>query len=581
MFLRQLFIYLIAFSSHFALISSATANDQITLRLLATSDVHGHFSGYDYFSQTSQAVGLAHLAPVIAQQRATADISLLIENGDLIQGSPFTDMMVASYQEQRRTPLPELLALMGYDAANLGNHEFNYGLEYLHYAYWNQQPEASQIPLLSANLHAQSEYAQRLLRHQAYHLIPRDLVLNGQARSITIGLVGVLPPQIMQWDAQHLQHHITVSPMVNAAQIAVAEAKQAGADIIVLVAHAGMPKNTGNGVDSEQGVWQLAQIEDVDAIIFGHQHELFPGTMAYQQLAHVDSNQGTVFGKPAVQPGTQGSHLGVIDLTLRWQAQRWHVQQHRSRVIAAAAQADTNVLAYLAPAHAATQNHMQQSIGHSAHDLSLAMARLQPTHALQLIHEAQMWAIERYFAKVDAALQNMPRVSAVAPFHAATHANDDYTFIPAGVVNLGDIGNLYRYPNTLDVVQVNGAMLKQWLEQSAAALKPAADQWGLINPAIPSYQFDTFMGFDYQINVNKPIGERVTADVSFSEDHHYLVITNNYRANGGGNFAGLDGSQIVYRAPDQIQHILIAYLAQLNEQGYRSELQQNWTIIQD
>src|SRR5690554_2135248 len=460
MFWRHIFYSFVLFITSLAMTPSTHAENHasstnfentITLRLLATSDVHGHFTGYDYFAQKPSPAGLVHLAPVIAEQRAGADIALLIENGDLIQGSPFTDMMVATYQQKQQTPLALLLAKMGYDAANLGNHEFNYGLAYLHRAYWNHDVEAQQIPLLSANLHAESAFAKANLRHQAFHLIERELIINDQSHTLTIGLVGVLPPQIMQWDAQHLQSHVRVSPMVAAAKSAVKAAKQAGADIIVLVAHAGMPKQTDNGVDSEQGVWQLAQIADVDAIIFGHQHELFPGSKVYQQLAQVDHVQGTIFGKAAVQPGTQGRHLGVIELTLSRSPQGWQIDRQISRVIAAAEKADTELLAYLEPAHAATQSYMQQPIGFSQHDLNLQRARLQPTHALQFIHEAQLWAINRYFAALDSeAFTQLPKLSAVAPFHAGVHADSDYTFIAAGVVTLGDISNLYRYPNTLD-----------------------------------------------------------------------------------------------------------------------------------
>lgn len=581
-------------------ISNAYANSPITLRLLATSDVHGHFTGYDYFQHKSQHIGLTHLRPVIEQQRATADIALLIDNGDLIQGSPLTEMLVAQHQTQSGQAAPksiaDLLDFIGYDAVNLGNHEFNYGLTYLHHAYFNNRPGAQQIPMLSANLHAQSELAKRTLTHKPFHLFNLTPIINGKPQRLKVAVVGVLPPQIMQWDAHHLTDHVDVSSMIAGARRAIQQAKSAQADIIILAAHTGMPKHSPNGSDTEQGIWQLAQLANVDAIIFGHQHALFPGTDVYNQLPHVNSEAGTIFGIPAVQPGTQGSHLGVIDLQLSYAPAKgernasWQIVDHASKVVAAAAAPDTELTAYLKGMHEATQRYMQQPIGFTQHDLSLAHARIRPTHALQFIHLAQLWYAKPLLNKIMSRTgKQLPIFSAVAPFNAALteamYNTQDFTLIPQGVVSLGHIGDLYRYPNTLDVVKVNGVQLKQWLEQAAAAFtatdtKSGAllQDWQRIEQSVPSYQFDTFFGFDYQIDTTMPIGERVNATISFAETTHYYVVTNNYRANGGGDFADLDGSQIVFRAPDQIQHILVRYLQSLGDDGYQQPLVENWKL---
>lgn len=560
----------------------------VTLKLLATSDVHGHFIGYDYFQQREQAIGLAHLLPVIEQQRTSADLTLLIENGDFIQGSPLTDMLVGKFNAQQHAQgipaVADVLQYMQYDVANLGNHEFNYGLEYLHHAYWNGAINTSQtsVPVLSANLIAESAQAKALLRHKPFHNITKTVNSDGQIRTLTIGLVGVLPPQIMQWDAHYLANHVRVASMLDSARTAITQAKQAGADLIVLVAHTGMPKHSSEGHDAEQGLWQLAQLSDVDAIIFGHQHEVFPGSTVYDQLPHVDSVRGTVFGIPAVQPGYQGSHLGVIELNVTYNGSGWQITQSHSRVVAAATEPSRDMTDYLAGAHNATQAYMSQAIGFSAHDFSLQFARVEPTHALQFIHAAQLWYAQKQLTN-QAELAQLPLLSAAAPFHAAinkaTSEQGDYTLISKGELTLGAIGDLYRYPNTLDVVKVTGTMLKQWLEQTTEALQPSSDvPWGRINSAVPSYQFDTFAGFDYRIDLSKPLGERITANIPLTDDVSYLVATNNYRANGGGDFAGLDGSHIVYRAPDQIQHILVSYLTFLGRAGYQQELNDNWSV---
>lgn len=569
----------------FCMTSYSVNAESITLRIMATSDVHGHFTGYNYFSQERELKGLVHTAALIAQQRASADISLLIENGDLIQGSPFTDYMVAAATQQE-LPLAKLLNSMQYDVINLGNHEFNYGLEYLSRAY-----SGVAAPILSANLQAVSEFAKKQLNHQPFVVIPKTVSADGKDTSknftINIGLVGILPPQIMQWDAHHLRDHVNVESMVAAAQQAVEAARQEGADIVILVAHTGMPKQTSSGRDSEQGVWELAQISGIDAIVFGHQHEIFPGTNSYDLLEQVDSEKGTIFDIPAVQPGLHGEHLGVIDFVFHYATdeQRWLLQSKSASVKPVTAERDEVLVAQLEPSHQATLAFMQQAIGLTQASLSQEYARLKPTLAMQFIHDAQLWYIDRYAkANQQLAWTSLPRLSAVAPFHAAmnaaTSAAGNFTSVDAGPVNLGDIGDLYRYPNTLDVVMVSGANLKQWLEQSATALTSgnSADPWSWINTDIPSYQFDTFSGINYRIDPTQPLGKRVSTIPALNEAQQYAVVTNNYRANGGGDFAGLNGTQIVYSSPDQIQHILIEYMRWLGEEGYAAALNKNWKV---
>lgn len=558
--------------------STAVKAESITLRILATSDVHGHFTGFNYFSQRPEINGLVHTATLIEQERASADISLLIENGDLIQGSPFTDYMVAAASSQNPLPLANLLNSIGYDAVNLGNHEFNYGLEYLSQAY-----AGVSAPILSANLHATSSFAKQHLTHKPYVIIRKEVANTAASTTvINIGLVGVLPPQIMQWDAHHLTNHVRVEPMYDAAQRAVKAVRDAGADIVILVAHTGMPKQSSDGKDSEQGVWELAQLAGIDGIIFGHQHEVFPGTEVYDGLDQVDSKQGTVFGIPAVQPGVHAEHLGILDFTLNYSKERqgWVVLSKAARVERVTAARNEALVDQLEPAHQATLAFMQQPIGHTQTTLSQQFARIEPTLAMQLIHDAQLWYIERYALANALPWTELPRLSAVAPFHAALSASDDFTSIEGGAVTLGDIGDLYRYPNTLDVLVVTGSTLKAWLEDAASALQlgSADDRWSWIKADIPSYQFDTFSGINYQIDPSKPLGQRVQTSPEINDEQEYAVVTNNYRANGGGDIADLDGSQIIYSSPDQIQHILIEYLRFLGDQGYPATLRQNWKI---
>ena len=559
--------------------STVNAATQVPLRIMATSDVHGHFTSFNYFSQQIENKGFVQLSRTINEAREEIHNTLLIENGDLIQGNPVTDWMVAQHQSGSPLPLAQWLNQLGYDAANLGNHEFNYGLSYLAAAY-----EGVNFPILSANLISHSDYARQHLKHQAFALLNKQMTLaDGAKKPLSIGLVGVLPPQIMQWDAHHLSAHVTVKPMLEAAAQAIQQVKQAGADIVLLVAHTGMPKHSARGEDAEQGIWQLAQLEHIDGIIFGHQHEVFPGTDVYNQLLAVDSDNGTIFGVPAVQPGMHGEYLGLIDFQLSYENEQWQIISAQSSVRKVSASPEESTQTPFQVVHEQVLDFVRQPIGRTQQQLSLELARLQPTLAMQLIHDAQLWYVQRYIEQTQPVWQTLPVVSAAAPFHAATTAADSFTLIPRGEITLGHIGDLYRYPNTLDVLKVTGAQLKLWLEQSALALQPAApgntDKWALINTQVPSYQFDSFHGIRYQIDPTQPFGQRVKLASPLADDAEIIVVTNNYRANGGGDFAQLDGSQVIYRSPDQIQHILLEFIGQLGAEGYNEELDEQWQII--
>ncbi len=561
-------------------ITSAQSEPQpVQVRILSTSDVHGQFSGRNFFTGKPVPTGFVHLADTIVTAKAEADVSLLIDNGDLIQGSPMTDWMVAAHEQgAEQLPLAAAMNQLGYDVANLGNHEFNYGLGYLAKAY-----AGANFPVISANIQPITPTAAANLPIQPWVLLERSFDWQGSAETIKIAVVGVLPVQIMQWDAHHLSGQISVEPMLDAVKRSVAEAQQAAADVIVLAAHAGMPKHSAEPRDSEQDLWALAHVPGIDAIVFGHQHDLFPGTDIYDQLPSVDAANGLIAGIPATQPGLHGSHLGVIDLELVLSANGWEVVSGKSHLRAAEPKRNEQFSQHFAEAELNTAEYMRQPIGYSPVELSHELARLQPTLSMQLIHQAQLWYAKRLAAaEPNAEWTQLPLLSAAAPFHAAVDqasANaHEYTRIAAGDISIGDIGDLYRYPNTLDIVKVTGKELKLWLERSAEGVQSGeAGPWSHVNAAIPSYQFDTFFGIEYMIDSSQPVSQRVTIN-GVEDDDLYAVVTNNYRANGGGDFAGLNGDQIVVRSPDQIQHILIEYIKQLGEGGFAEALVENWKL---
>lgn len=561
--------------------------DHITLRIMSTSDVHGQMLNYDYFSGTEiDQQGLVKTATLIAQARQEEPLNLLIENGDLIQGSAFADYAVAAFPVQQTThPIIASLNTLAYDVANLGNHEFNFGLDYLAATYRD-----ANFPVLASNLKL-SAAAPASLQQQLVGIawLKRQVLFAGEQHTLKVAVIGVAPPQIMQWDQHHLSGKASVTDMVSATQQRVAEAREQGADIVILAAHTGMPKQTSQPNDSEQTAWQLAGIEGIDAMLLGHQHEIFPGTDVYDQLPEVQSKKGLVRGVPTVQPGIYGSHLGVIDLALTHDTSAgWQVVASHSaaRAVTADTAIDGQLAEQLQTAHEATLDFMQQPIGSTTHSLSYKTARWQPSSAVQFVQRAQLWQAQRLLAA--SAAEPLPLLSAAAPFDAAFDPAERATEIAAGSLTRGAIGDLYRYPNTLDIVRLNGAQVKDWLEQSAHAFVDSENTgntscWDVLNEDFAHYNFDMLLGLSYTIDITATHGQRIK-DLSYagkpvSDAQLFYVATNNYRANGGGAFPHLDGSTTVLRGADMLADVLLGYLGSLPQGQYTEELENHWQVI--
>ncbi|MGQ4275898.1 bifunctional 2',3'-cyclic-nucleotide 2'-phosphodiesterase/3'-nucleotidase [Pseudidiomarina sp. E22-M8] len=563
-----------------------------SLRIMETSDVHGQLLSYDYFATQQQAgLGLAATALLIAEAREQVPLNLLVENGDLIQGSALADWAVAEFPVAQIThPITAALNHLDYDVANLGNHEFNFGLDYLADTYRD-----AKFPLVSSNLElleqAPAALAQKLapIVWFAYSVVPPT----GQPIPLKVAVIGVLPPQIMQWDQHHLEHQVRVHDMLSSARSMAQQARQQGADVVILAAHTGMPKNTANPEDAEQTGWLLAGIKDIDALLLGHQHEVFPGTDVYDLLPEVNSTEGTIRGVPAVQPGIYGSHLGIIDLQINYDfsAQKWRVSDFivEARPVNDELKQDASINQQVANAHQATLAFMQQPVGQTHYPLSYRTARWRPSSAVQFVQRAQAWQAQQLLTANG--LAELPLLSAAAPFDAAFHADDGATSIAAGPITRGAIGDLYRYPNTLDVVKVNGAQLKAWLEHSAEGLsgvatltdEPSSECWSFINQDFPHYNFDMIMGVHYAIDLREPSGKRIV-DLTYknkpvtTQDEFY-VATNNYRANGGGDFPSLDGQNTVAHGADMMSDVLLGYVEALPENSYQEEIIKHWKVI--
>jgi 2',3'-cyclic-nucleotide 2'-phosphodiesterase/3'-nucleotidase len=432
--------------------------DLLSLRLLATSDLHAHLFPFNYYTDRREdGVGLAALAGLIERARAECPNTLLVDNGDTLQGAPLGDAAVSDLMPEGAThPMIAAMNEIGYDAATVGNHDFDFGLDALLRAL-----SAARYPVVLANAVIPADRRPLLPPHV---ILERNLTdREGRAHRLRIGVTGVAPPQIAQWGHAHLAGRVEVAPMIPAAARAARALRAAGADIVVVMAHSGLGQPDAAPGAENVGL-AIARIAGVDAVIAGHTHSVFPP-------------QGAARPEPGcaalVQPGSNGSHLGQIDFVLRRPARstgRWAVAGATSRVLAAAdATPETRQLLrrrlrrmpafrdQLARGHRLTRSFSARVLGRSAVPLETYFSLCAPCAATQLIADAQRAAVQPVIT-ADPALATLPLLSCTTPFKAGGRGGPGhYTDIPAGALMLRHAADLYIYTNGLSLLHATGA----------------------------------------------------------------------------------------------------------------------------
>lgn len=580
--MRRMFYLLLALVLGPCLGNAALA-ETVTLRLLETSDLHDYILPYDYYrDQDDKTVGLAAVATLVRAARAEAPNSLLFDAGDLIQGNPMGDWAAAhNFPPDELHPMITAMNAMGYDAATLGNHEFNFGLEVL-----DRSLKGAAFPYVSANV---LDVATGKPRWQPYVILDRELVdTAGHKTKVRIGVIGGVTPQIMVWDRPRLTGKVTAASIQNSIAPLVPEIRAKGADIVIALIHSGLSDAQPAGEDENAGAY-VAHIPGIDAVLTGHQHRVFPGP-TYSKLADVDLEHGTIAGVPVVMPGFWGSHLGVVDLVLERQDSHWRrvagSAMTRPIMVKLAdgtkqfTAADPAIMAGAAAAHQQTLDYTRRPVGHIDRPIESYFALVADDAGVALVARAATQTTAAALA--GTAYADLPVLAAVAPFRAGgLPGPDNYTRIPAGPIAIRNIADLYPYANTLTAIVVTGAQIREWLERSAAVFRqidPADPKpQELINATLPAYNFDVLTGLTYAIDVSQK--ERYDRDGKIPDDsihrivdlryrgqpvdpaQRFVVATNNYRASGGGNFPGLASAPVAYQSTDTMQEIIAGLFA--------------------
>ncbi|MFV5895565.1 MULTISPECIES: bifunctional 2',3'-cyclic-nucleotide 2'-phosphodiesterase/3'-nucleotidase [unclassified Bacillus cereus group] len=571
----------------------------VNLRILETSDIHVNLMNYDYYqTKTDNKVGLVQTATLVNKAREEAKNSVLFDDGDALQGTPLGDYVANKIKDPKNPvdpsythPLYRVMNLMKYDVISLGNHEFNYGLDYL-----NKVIEKTDFPVINSNVyiddHDGNDENDEHYFDKPYHILEKEVVDEaGQKQIVKIGVMGFVPPQIMNWDKANLEGKVKAKDIVQTAKKLVPEMKAQGADIIVALAHSGVDKSGYNEGMENSSFYLATEVPGVDAVLMGHSH----------------TEVKDVFnGVPVVMPGVFGSNLGIIDMQLKKVNGKWEVQKDQSkpqlRPIANSkgtplVESDEKLVNEIKDEHQATIDYVNTPVGKTKAPINSYFSLVQDDPSVQIVTNAQKWYVEQELKKPEyEKIKDIPVLSAGAPFKAGgRNGATYYTDIPAGTLAIKNVADLYVYPNTLYAVKVNGAQVKEWLEMSAGQFNQIdpkkTEEQPLVNIGYPTYNFDILDGLKYEIDVTQPAkydkdGKVVNANTNrivnmtyegkpVADKQEFIVATNNYRGSSQ-TFPGVSKGEVVYQSQDETRQIIVKYMQKIKDIDPAAD--QNWTF---
>ncbi|MGW0494009.1 bifunctional metallophosphatase/5'-nucleotidase [Streptomyces sp. NPDC003007] len=527
--------------------------------VLGTTDLHGNVFNWDYFTDKEfddrdhNDVGLAKVSTLVNRVREEKGRrnTLLIDAGDTIQGTQLSyyyakvDPITAEGGPVH--PMAQAMNAMDYDAAALGNHEFNYGIPVL-----RKFEQQCRFPLLGAN----ALDAKTLRPAFAPYSMHRLRTPHG--RDVKVAVLGLTNPGIAIWDKANVQGKMTFPGLEEQAAKWVPKLRSMGADVVIVSAHSGSSGTSSYGDQlpyiENAAALVAEQVPGIDAILVGHAHTEIPEYF----VANKKTGKRVVLSEPL----KWGQRLTLFDFELVWEKGCWKVEKVGAKVLNSnTVEEDPKITKLLLDEHEKVVAYVNQVIGTNAAEMTSAEAPYKDVPIIDLINRIQADTVRQALAGTEHAA--LPVLSQAACFSRSAR-------IPAGRVTIRDVAGLYVFENTLEARLMTGAQMKAYLEFSAnyftqTAPDAAVDPAKLTNAnGTPDYNYDVVSGLSYEIDIAKPAGSRLT-NVRFegrplADDARFVFAVNNYRANGGGNFPHVAAAPVLWSNSEEIRNTMIAWV---------------------
>ncbi|MFE3033303.1 bifunctional metallophosphatase/5'-nucleotidase [Streptomyces canus] len=547
--------------------------------VLGTTDLHSHVFDWDYYRDKAysdskgNSVGVARVATLIKQQRAAKgeEHVLLVDAGDIIQGTSlayyFARVQPITGKGAPRHPMAVAMNHMRYDAAALGNHEFNYGIEVL-----RKFESQCRFPLLGANA-----LDAKTLRPAFQPYTVKRICVPG-APDIKVGILGLTNPGIALWDKDNVSGKMVFPGLVEQAKKYVPRLRALGCDVVFLTDHSGLDGSSSYGdelpyVENASNL-VAQQVPGIDAILVGHTHVEVP--------SYTVKNEETGEDVLLSEPYCWGYRLSVFDFELELVRGQWKVTRKTAQTLNPnTVDEDPEIKKLLEADHELVVKYVNTAVGTCTEDLSAAESCWKDVPIMDFIHQVQMDTVKAGLSASDAAL---PLISVAAPFSRTAD-------IPAGSVTIKDIAGLYIYDNTLYGKKLTGAQLKDYLEYAAkyyhqVPAGTAVDTATLTNANnFWDYMYDTAAGVSYDIDIAAAEGSRIKNlkynGTSVADDQVFVVAVNNYRANGGSGYPHIAAAGIAYNSTNEIRQLMIDYVTSKGSLDPKDFAVTNWRLTQD
>ena len=518
--MRQLILFLIAMILT-ALPASGKGSKTVKLKVIETSDVHGHFFPWDFMEGRPIKGTLVRANSYITRQRQAMgnDRLLLIDNGDILQGQPCV------YWSNYVMPEDENLAAqvvnyMQYDAETVGNHDIEPGHKV--YDKWIREVRC---PLLGANIvHEDKKNAEANPKNIYTGLQPYSVHYVDGAKIVVLGM---LTPAIPNWLNRSIWKGIEFEEMVSCAKKWVKYIQEnEKPDLLFGLFHSGFNGGIHTPDYDEDATEAVAkEVPGFDIIFFGHDHMLHN-----EWVTNCEGKKVL-----CIDPSCYVKYIAEADITLKYKGDKLVSKQIKGKLVNVENETiDEQMLQHFQPKIDEVKAYVARKIGRFEHPVYSREGFFGNSAFTDLIHNLQL--------KISGA-----DVSFNAPL-----AFDNV--IQAGEVTQADMFKLYRFENLMFVLRMTGEEIHKYLEFSyslwANTMTSPDDHALLLNDASKydqqrtgfknyTFNFDSAAGIDYVVDLTKPAGQKVnilqmTNGEPFDESKWYKVVMNSYRANGGG-----------------------------------------------